>query len=136
MNRFAIALSIIGFTFLSACVTSDPATPAPAPVVVAPAPVVTAPPPGTIAPGTVVVAPAAQAPIVVPTPAIRAGSGLIESITPLPTSAATGSGAFKPQRRIGIKMDDGTLQYVDTAAEGLSIGQRVDLTADGRIKHL
>lgn len=131
MNRFAIAFSLIGFTFLSACVTSDPVTPAPAPVVVAPAPVVAAPPPNTV-----VVAPAAQAPIVVPTPAIRAGSGLIESITPLPTSAATGSGAVKPQRRIGIKMDDGTVQYVDTAAEGLSIGQRVDLTADGRIKHI
>lgn len=95
-------------------------------------PVTKAPPPGTV-----VVAPStAQASVVVPTPAIRAGSGLIESITPLPTSAATGSGAIKPQRRIGIKMDDGTVPYVDTAAEGLSIGQRVDLTADGRIKHI
>ena len=131
MIRLTIVLSAVGLTFLAACVTSDPATPAPAPVVVAPAPVVTAPPPGTV-----VVAPAAQAPIVVPTPAIRAGSGLIESITPLPTSAATGSGAIKPQRRIGIKMNDGTVQYVDTAAENLSIGQRVDLTADGRIKHI
>ena len=131
MTRLAISLSVIGFTLLAACATSDPVTPAPAPVVVAPAPVVTAP-----APGTVVVPPVAQAPIVVPTPsAIRAGFGRIESITALPTSAATGGGTVKPARRIGIKMDDGTVQYVDTAAEGLSMGQRVELTTDGQIKH-
>jgi len=131
MTRFAIALSIIGITLLAACATSDPVTPAPAPVVVAPAPVVTAPPPGTV-----VVAPAAQAPVVVPTPsAIRAGFGRIESITALPTSAAAGGGSVKPLRRLGLKMEDGTVQYVDTAAEGLSLGQRVELTADGQIKH-
>jgi hypothetical protein len=130
MSRFTLVLPPIALALLAACATSDPVTPAPAPVVVVPAPVVAAPP------ATVVVPPSAAAPVVtVPTPtAIRAGFGRIESITALPTSAAVG-GTVKPQRRIGIKMDDGIVQYVDTAAEGLSIGERVELTADGNIKH-
>jgi hypothetical protein len=102
----------------------DPATPAPAPVVVAPAPVVAAPP------AAVVVQPSA-APVVVPT-AMRPGFGRIESITPMQPSAATGGSTM---RRLGIRMDDGTVQYVDTAAQGLSSGDRIELTADGHIKH-
>lgn len=131
MSKLLLSLAIAALALLGACATSDPVTPAPAPVVVAPAPaVVAAPPPGTV----VVQQPQAQ--VVVPATApLRAGHGRIESITPLPTSAATGSGQVKQQRRIGIKMDDGTLQYVDTAAEGLSIGERVEITADGQIRH-
>lgn len=37
-------------------------------------------------------------------------------------------------RRFGIKMDDGTVQYVDTAAHGYSLGDRVELTSDAQIK--
>jgi hypothetical protein len=122
MRRFALVISPVALALLGACATSDPVTPAPAPVVVAPAPVVTAPP------ATVV-----TAPTVVATPiAIRAGHGRVESITGLAQSAAAGG---QTVRRIGIKMDDGTVQYVDTAAQGLSIGERVELTADGQIRH-
>ena len=85
----------------------------------APAPVVTAPAP------TVVVQ---------PTAAPSAGIGRIESITALPPSAAAG-GSAKPLKRVGIKMEDGTLQYVDTAAEGLAVGNRVELTRDGNLRH-
>lgn len=130
MTKLAFPLSLCALAVLAACATSDPVTPAPAPVIVAPAPVVTAP-----APGTVVVPQVAAAPVVVPTPtAIRAGHGRVESITALAATAAAG-GTAKPLRRIGIKMDDGTVQYVDTAAEGLSLGERVDLTSDGQIRH-
>lgn len=134
MSKTGLSLSLATLAVLAGCVSTDPVAPAPAPVVVAPAPapVVTAPP------GTVVVPPVATAPApaVVATPtAIRAGNGRVETITALPTSAATGSGQVKPQRRIGIKMDDGTVQYVDTAAEGLSIGERIELTSNGMIKH-
>lgn len=135
MRNLRIPLSLAALAVLAACATQDPVAPAPAPVVVAPAPapVVTTPP------ATVVVPPATATtvpPTIVATPtAIRAGFGRVETITALPTSAATGSGQIKPQRRIGIKMDDGTVQYVDTAAEGLSIGERIELTADGMIKH-
>jgi hypothetical protein len=96
---------------------------APAPVVTAPAPVVTAPP-GTVvaAPGTVVATPTA----------IRAGMGRVETITALQPSAAAGGTTY---RRFGIKMDDGTVQYVDSPAQGVAIGQRIELTGDGQIKH-
>src|SRR5688500_1078340 len=128
MTRLAFPLSLSALALLAACATSDPVTPAPAPVVVAPAP--TAPPAGTV-----VVPPAASAPVVVPTPtAIRTGFGRVESITVLPTSAAAGA-TTKPMRRLGIKMEDGTVQYVDTAAEGISIGERVELTKEGHIRH-
>ena len=128
MRRFALVMSPVALALLGACATSDPVTPAPAPVVVAPAPVVTAPP------ATVVTAPIVTAPgtAIVATPtAIRAGHGRVETITALQSAAAGG----QTQRRIGIKMDDGTVQYVDTAAQGLSIGERIELTNDGQIRH-
>jgi hypothetical protein len=122
MRRFTLVISPIALALLGACATSDPVTPAPAPVVVAPAPVVTAP-----------LATVVTAPMVVATPtAIRAGHGRVETITPAAQSAASGG---KTVRRIGIKMDDGTVQYVDTPAEGLTIGERIELTADGQIRH-
>ena len=124
MTRTAISLVLVVLAALAGCASVDPATPAPAPVVVAPAPVVTAPP------AAVVVQPSA-APVVVPT-AMRPGFGRIESITPMQPSAATGGSTM---RRLGIRMDDGTVQYVDTAAQGLSTGDRIELTADGHIKH-
>jgi len=129
MSKIFLPVSLIALAVLAACATSDPVTPAPAPVIVAPAPVVTAPP------ATVVVPQVAAAPVVVPMPtAIQPGFGRIETITALAASAAAG-GTVKPLRRIGIKMENGTVQYVDTAAEGLSIGQRVELTKDSQILH-
>jgi hypothetical protein len=129
MTRLAFPLSLSALALLAACATSDPVTPAPAPVViVAPAPATTPPA------GTVVVPPVATAPVVVPTPAaVRAGFGRIESMTALPASAAAGSTA-QPMQRLGIKMDDGTMQYVDTSAPGMSLGERVELTRDGYIR--
>jgi hypothetical protein len=122
MSKLAFPLSLSALAVLAACATSDPVTPAPAPVVVVSPPVVTAPP-------------AATAPVVVPTPtAVRPGFGRIESMTALPPSAAAGA-TTKPMRRLGIKMEDGTVQYVDTTAEGLSLGERIELTRDGYIRH-
>jgi hypothetical protein len=130
MTRLAFPLSLSALAVLAACATSDPVTPAPAPVVIVSPPAVTAPPAGTVA-----VPPGASVPVVVPTPAaIRPGFGRIESITALPPSAAAGA-TTKPMRRLGIKMEDGTVQYVDTTAEGLGIGGRVELTKDGYIRH-
>jgi hypothetical protein len=126
MRKICLPLSVSALAVLGACATSDPVTPAPAPVFVAPAPVVTAPP------ATVVVPPTAVAPAVVPTPtAIRAGYGRIESINGVSPSAAAGGASV---RRFGIKMDDGTVQYVDTTAQGYSIGERIELTREGHIR--
>lgn len=128
MSKLYIPLSLAPLAILAACASTDPATPAPAPVIVAPAPVVQA------APATVVVPPTAVAPgTVVATPtAMRAGPGRVETITALQPSAAAGGTTL---RRFGIKMDDGTVQYVDSAAQGISVGQRIELTGDGQIKH-
>ena len=123
MRKLYLPVSVTALAVLAACASSDPVRPAPAPVIVQPAPVVTAPP-------AVVV----QQPAVVPAPsAIRAGHGQIESITPLPESAATG-GTVRQVKRLGIKMNDGTVQFVDTPAEGLSVGERVELTGDGYLR--
>jgi hypothetical protein len=122
MNRLALPLSLTALAVLAAC-AQDPVTPAPAPVIVQqPAPVVTAPPP------TVVVQQPAPVPAVT---ALRAGFGRIESITAAPTSAAAGGTTM---RRFGIRMEDGTVQYVDTAASGYSLGDRIELTKDGTIR--
>jgi hypothetical protein len=124
MRKLYLPLSVTALGVLAACASSDPVTPAPAPVIVQPAPVVSAPP-------AVIV----QQPTVVPAPtALRAGHGRIESITPMPQSAATG-GTVRQLKRLGIKMDDGTVQFVDTPADGLSVGERVELTSDGQLKH-
>ena len=132
MTKLALPLSAAALAVLAACSTTDPVAPAPAPVVVAPAPVMAAPP------ATVVVQPGqvAAAPMVLPQPtALRAGHGRIESIHATGVNAAAAGGSVKPLRRLGIKMNDGTVQYVDTAAENLSIGQRIEITRDGHIRH-
>jgi hypothetical protein len=126
MRKLYLPLSLATLGVLAACASSDPVVPAPAPVIVAPAPVVTAPP------ATVVVPPTAVAPVVVTPTALRAGKGRVESITALPPSAAAGGSSW---HRFGVKMDDGTVQYVDSGARGINMGERVELTTDGRIIH-
>ncbi len=122
MSKIYLPLSLVAVAMLGAC-ANDPVTPAPAPVVIAPAPVVSAPPPAVVA---------APAGTVVATPtAIRAGMGRVETITALPPSAAAGGTTM---RRYGIKMDDGTVQYVDTDSRDFPVGSRVQLTPDHIIK--
>ena len=122
MVRTAIPLSVIGLAVLAGCATEAPVQPAPVVLTPTPAPVVVTP------------APAASAPVVVaqstPT-AIRPGFGRIESIAAVPPSAAAGGASM---RRLGIKMEDGTVQYVDTAAPGYALGDRIELTRDGYIR--
>jgi hypothetical protein len=129
MSKLPITLSIITAAVLAGCATEHRVSPAPAPVVVAPAPTagaVVVPQPA--APGSIVVAPAAPQPL-------RAGTGRIESILNIPPSAAAGGSVPSANKRVGIRMDDGTVQYVDTAASGLAIGDRVALTSDGTMRH-
>jgi len=137
MRQFLPSLSPLALLLLAACSTYEPVTPAPAPVAVTPAPAVVAPP---APPATVAVVPqpgAGQTVIVPPTPpALRAGIGRVESIIPVPqTSASAGGTAPGPLNRLGIRMADGTLQYVDTAAASIAVGDRVELTADRHLRH-
>jgi hypothetical protein len=120
MNK--LILAPLALAVLAACATHDKVTPAPAPVVVAPPPQAPA--------GTVVVPqPAAggTAVVVAPAPApLRFGVGTIDSITPVPNSA---------NKRVGIRMADGGVQYLDTAATGINVGERVEIMTDGYMKH-
>jgi hypothetical protein len=117
MSKLPFALSLTAVAILAGCATEHKVAPAPAPVVVAPAPA-----------AAVVVAPAAAQPL-------RAGTGRIESILNIPPSAAAGSNVPGANKRVGIRMDDGSVQYIDTAANGLAVGDRVALTSDGYMRH-
>lgn len=60
------------------------------------------------------------------TPAIWAGSGVVQSVTP---AASTDTGL----KRIGIRMDDGRILYVDTPSPDFTVGTAVQLTDDQQI---
>lgn len=132
MNRVPFVLSAIAVAILAGCATEDRVTSAPAPVVVAPAaapvltPAAAVSTPQASAAGTVVVAPAA-----VP---LRVGFGRIESILAVPNAAAGGT-ASSLTRRIVMRMEDGSVQYFDTEAAGVAVGERVEITKDGAMRH-
>jgi len=140
MSKFVLPLSAITLAILAGCASESRVAPAPAPVVVQPAApaaaVVTAP--ATAAAPTVIVPAAGAAPVVVapsaPQP-LRAGTGKIEQIINLPASAAAGSSVPGATKRITIRMDDGSAQFLDTAAPDISVGERVSLTNDGTMKY-
>jgi len=129
MSKLTV-LSLAALAAIAGCATEHKVAPAPAPVVVQPAP--TAAPAAVVVPqagtGAIVVAPAAAAPL-------RAGTGRIDSMLDLPPSAAAGSTVPNANKRVGIRMDDGTLQYLDTAASDLAVGDRVSITSDGYMRH-
>jgi hypothetical protein len=129
MSKLTV-LSIATLAALAGCATEHKVAPAPAPVVVQPAP--TVPPTAVVVPqagtGAVVVTPVATGPL-------RAGSGRIDSMLDLAPSAAAGSTVPGANKRVGIRMDDGTLQYLDTAANDLAVGDRVSITSDGYMRH-
>jgi len=134
MNRLPFVLTSISLALLAAgCATESRITPAPAPVVVAPQ----APAPYVVAPaGTVVVPQASAAGTVVVAPAavaLRAGFGRIESILAIPSAAAGGTASGS--RRIVMRMDDGSVQYFDTQAGDLAVGERIEITTDGTMRH-
>jgi hypothetical protein len=111
------SLSVAGLALAAGC-GSDP---------VQPAPVVIVPPPQVIA------APAAQSPAVVQTSVLRPGFGRIETVSGAPTASA-GATAGSGMQRLGIRMDDGSMQYVDTTTPGHTVGDRVELTREGYIR--
>ena len=135
MSRLPFVLSSIAVAVLAGCASESRITPAPAPVVVvtpapAPAPYVVAPAGMVVVPqvstaSTVVVAPAALA--------LRSGFGRIESILAIPNAAAGGAPSYN--RRIVMRMEDGSVQYFDTAATGLTVGDRIEITSDGTMRH-
>ncbi len=149
MARFSVAVPLFALAGLSACATYDTDYPG-APVasasttgaiVTVPSAVVTTP--GTIAvvPGAAVTAP----PVVVTAPPVVAsfhtGFGVVESISPINVvppaqpSASAGSSTVAPFNayRLTVRMDDGTVQTIDQDNRSFVVGDRIQITSDGRV---
>lgn|SRR5690242_7316658 len=128
MRKASAGLSLVALAVLAGCASEDRVTPAPAPVIVNPpaSTVVVPPQSSATTPSTVVIAPA-------PAP-MQAGYGRIDTIVPV-TSAAAGSSVPSGTRRVGVRMDNGVVQYFDTTAANISVGDRVQITADGKMIH-
>jgi hypothetical protein len=143
MNRTSIALSLAAAAALSACVTQEPVTPVATAVqtpttVVTTQPALVATPVQVVQPGTqAVVVPGAPVAVVQPGGAqlvatIRPGVGRVTSINKLSEASSPG---YEPLRRIGLAMNDGTAQFVDTRAARLVVGDYVEITADSQIRY-
>lgn len=128
MKLNASVIVLAALAALAGCATEDRVTPAPAPVVVnPPASTVVVQPQAsaTTTPSAIVIAPA-PAPLV-------AGNGRIATIVPV-TSAAAGGSAPGGTKRIGVRMDNGGIvQYFDTTAAGVAVGDHVQITSDGKM---
>jgi len=130
MNR-SLLVSSIAAAVLAGCATEHRVTPAPAPVVIAPAP---APTVAAAPAGTVVVPPATGTVVVPPAPLPpQAGYGRVETIVNAPAAAA-GASAPSTLKRIGVRMDNGTVQYMDIDSSSISVGDRVEITTDGKLR--
>lgn len=64
----------------------------------------------------------------------KSGSGTVQAVHATPAVAA--AGASSAMQRLEVKMDDGTIQYVDTASREFPRGTRIVLTEDRYIKRL
>lgn len=130
MNRLPLVLSSIAVTVLAGCATESGITTAAPPVVAAPVQQ-----PYVITPSGAVVQQASPGGIVVVAPSatpLRPGMGRIESIQAVP--AASG-GKPSNSTRVVAKMDDGSTQYFDTAAAGMAVGDRIEITKNGTMRH-
>ena len=135
MNRLPLVLSSIAAAVLAGCATESGITTAAPPMVVTP--VQQQQQPYVVAPnGTVVAQPQANpAAVLVTTPSatpLRVGMGRIESLQPV--SAGVG-GKPSNSTRVVAKMDDGSTQYFDTAAAGMKVGDRIEITKNGTMRH-
>jgi hypothetical protein len=64
----------------------------------------------------------------------RVFTGRVESISAVAVASGAGTPPPSAMRRLGIKMNDGTLQYVDSEVPNVAVGDRVELTPDGYIR--
>ena len=135
MATRTLALSLLVAAALAGCGTTydEPAPMARAPATQPPAPVVSASPTASAGSST----PVALATL--KSSSFRPGSGILESIslTTLPASAAAGGTAASTPvpgpYRLSIRMEDGNIQTVEADTRALLVGDRVQITADGRL---
>jgi hypothetical protein len=65
-----------------------------------------------------------------------AGSGVVQSVSPTPVIPGAGGGSSQPLQRLEVRMDNGSIQYVDTASREITKGTRITLTEDKQIKRM
>jgi hypothetical protein len=64
------------------------------------------------------------------------GVGFVHSIESTPTHPAAGGTVGSSTKTVGVRMaHDNSVQYFRTRAVDLKIGERVELTADGKLRH-
>ena len=69
-------------------------------------------------------------------PPAAAGIGFVHSIESTPTHPAAGGTVGSSTKTVGVRMaQDNSVQYFRTRAVDLKIGERVELTADGKLRH-
>jgi hypothetical protein len=132
MSRLPFTLSAMAVAIFAGCAGTESAiTSAPPPVVVAPstAPYVVAPAGTVVTPQTSASGPVLIAPSATP---LRAGMGRIESIQVVPAAAGA---TVANSNRVVTRMDDGSVQYFNTQAMGLAVGDRIEITKNGTMRH-
>lgn len=140
MARIATTLSVLAVAGLAGCATYYDAPPPGAVTTTTGAPVVSS---GSSVPPAVVTTPAPIITTPAPLAAYRAGNGIIESIGLVtlppagwPASAAAGGtvpAAAPGPYRITLRMDDGTIQTLIQDTRAFLVGDRINLSSDGRL---
>jgi hypothetical protein len=125
MNKLTISLTVAAAATLAACGGYETVTPVSSTVVVQPQASYVGTP--------VLVHPTIVSPSVyVSSIPLRAGFGRVDSVALLIDARGIENG----MQRIGLRMDDGSIQIVDVrSSPRIMIGQRVELTADAQIRY-
>jgi hypothetical protein len=68
-------------------------------------------------------------------PGLRAGNGVVESISLVnpPSASAGGPAVISAPYRLTVRMDDNTVQWIDVAERDYRVGDRLQINADNRI---
>ena len=124
-----VALALVAATALAACASYEEPAPVSAVPVPPAAPVVRTPPASASTPVALATLQAGT---------YRPGTGILESIglvTLPPSSAAAGATAAPAPGpyRLTIRMDDGTIQTLIQDTRALLVGDRLQITQDGRL---
>lgn len=66
------------------------------------------------------------------------GTGTVQSVMRAPAELSAAAGASSPAAtyRLGVRMDNGTWQYVDVDSSAFGIGSRIELGPDRLIRQL
>ena len=130
MKKSLLAVSLVAAATLAACggrTYEASVTPAPQAAYVVASPTVVYPyPTGAVA---TYVQPSGV--MVESVTVLRPGFGRVESIQ----QVVNLSGAFTGYRRLTLRMDDNTIQVLDTRGPDLNLGARVEITTDRNIRY-